>query len=236
METFNTHRFSHRLVSILVKKKIKYSIDLTIILLISDLDYINMVYKASYCRIGPYCIGILMAYIYHRRHFYHQQEYLINNNDNGDDDDDDQNNQIKNNRSTATGSMLLVISIILMFATTMLTYPWLQGADYINALSILYGAIHRCIWAIAWALFIWAMARQHLPLVDRLFSLPMFQVFSRLTYQSYLLHSVLISAIITSVRQKIYFSELNLVSFYFYEITIIEFDMNIFFFLSFHRY
>ncbi|XP_075590262.1 nose resistant to fluoxetine protein 6-like isoform X2 [Dermatophagoides farinae] len=183
----------------------------TVLVTVYDLDYINMVYKASYCRIGPYCIGILMAYIYHRRHFYHQQEYLINNNDNGDDDDDDQNNQIKNNRSTATGSMLLVISIILMFATTMLTYPWLQGADYINALSILYGAIHRCIWAIAWALFIWAMARQHLPLVDRLFSLPMFQVFSRLTYQSYLLHSVLISAIITSVRQKIYFSELNLV-------------------------
>ena len=30
----------------------------------SDINYINMIYKQSYCRIGPYCIGILMAHFY----------------------------------------------------------------------------------------------------------------------------------------------------------------------------
>lgn len=30
----------------------------------SDLPYINKVYKKAYCRIGPYCIGILMAHVY----------------------------------------------------------------------------------------------------------------------------------------------------------------------------
>lgn len=30
----------------------------------SDLDYINKVYKQSYCRVGPYSVGILMAYFY----------------------------------------------------------------------------------------------------------------------------------------------------------------------------
>lgn len=177
-----------------------------------------MVYKASYCRIGPYCIGILMAYIYHRRNLYHQQENLVNNNNNNnedDNDDDDDERITKHNHSTSTGSMLIVIAIILMLSITMLTYPWLQGADYVNAPSILYGAIHRIIWAFAWSLFIWAIARRHLPLMDRIFSLPMFQVLSRLTFQSYLLHSVLISAIINSVREKIHFSELNFVSLFF---------------------
>lgn len=184
----------------------------------SDLDYINMVYKASYCRIGPYCIGILMAYIYHRRNAYNQRKYLLSNDENSRDDNNNHVERIKHNYSTFTGLMLMAIAIIMLISTTMLTYPWLQGWDYVNVPSILYGAIHRNIWAIGWALLIWAMTRQHLPLMDRIFSHPMFQVFSKLTYQSYLLHSILISAITNSLRQKIYFSEFNFVSIFFYHL------------------
>ncbi|KAH9426383.1 hypothetical protein DERP_010951 [Dermatophagoides pteronyssinus] len=183
----------------------------TVVVTTYDLDYINMVYKASYCRIGPYCIGILMAYIYHRRNAYNQRKYLLSNDENSRDDNNNHVERIKHNYSTFTGLMLMAIAIIMLISTTMLTYPWLQGWDYVNVPSILYGAIHRNIWAIGWALLIWAMARQHLPLMDRIFSHPMFQVFSKLTYQSYLLHSILISAITNSLRQKIYFSEFNFV-------------------------
>src|SRR5699024_8258705 len=96
---------------------------------------------------------------------------------------------------------------------TLLTYPWLQGAEYRNAAGVLYGATHRAFWALGWALFVWGCARGHLPLVDELFSLGVFRFLSRLTYQCYLLHSVLIAAVTNSVRQKIYFSTLNLVGY-----------------------
>lgn len=107
--------------------------------------------------------------------------------------------------------MQLSISILLMLAVTLLTYPWLQGVSYKNAPSVLYGAVHRAVWAFAWALFVWCAAQNHLPLLNRIFALNLFQLLSKLTYQAYLLHPVLIAAVVKSVRQKIYYSDLNLV-------------------------
>lgn len=161
-------------------------------------------YKATYCRISPYCIGILLAYFLRKRQLKRQEEYIMEFDEDEDPD--------KRRGNWKTGLMLMIISTTLMLATTLFTYPWLHNADYQNSISILYGSIHRSVWAFAWSLFIWNATRKHLPVLDRILSLKLLQVFSKLTYQSYLLHSVLISVVINSVREKIYFSLSNFVS------------------------
>lgn len=118
----------------------------------------------------------------------------------------------KNGSNWKVGAIQLFISVSLMLAITLMTYPWLQNADYKNAPSVLYGTVHRTVWALAWALFIWCATQNHLPVLNQVFAMSLFQFLSKLTYQAYLLHSVLISAVTNSVRQKFYYSDSNFVS------------------------
>lgn len=160
-------------------------------------------YKASYCRIGPYCLGILLAYLLYRQAVAKslQQENNL------------QSTEKKKPASPLLGLLYLVASLAILLTVTLLTYPWLQDVDYHNAAAVLYGAVHRTVWAFGWALFIYACVHGYLNVLSRFLGCSLFQFLSKLTYQSYLLHSVLISAVTNSVRQKMYYNDFNLVSF-----------------------
>ena len=164
----------------------------TILVNVYDLNYINMVYKASFCRIGPYCVGILLAFVLYRNRTKIEM------------------NQDRNRR--LVGIILVFSSMFLLMFITLLTYPWLHGADYRNVGSIIYGSIHRTIWALAWAIIIYGCSTKQTININHLLSLPFFRFLSKLTYQSYLLHSVIISTIVYSARQKMYYTHFNFVN------------------------
>ncbi len=171
---------------------------------LSDLPYINLVYKAAYCRIAPYCLGILLAYLLYRQAL---AKSLQNN----------RTPDLEPRKPNRLYSLLLfILSLSLLLTVTMLTYPWLQeegpvASGYHNAPSIAYGTLHRSFWALGWALLVYGCVNGHFRLLNQFLGYPVFQFLSKLAYQSYLLHSVLISAVTSSVRQKIYFSDLSLV-------------------------
>lgn len=122
------------------------------------------------------------------------------------------------NLQLCSGLVSLLLATALILGVTLLTYPWLQGASYQNAPAYLYGVTHRTVWAAGWALLISGIVsgrRSSLShFLKRVLECGPAQILSRLTYQSYLVHSVLISAVTCSVRQKMYFSDANFVSFY----------------------
>lgn len=163
--------------------------------------YINKVYKTCYCRIGPYCIGIMLAY------FLKQVSQATNGHSGFA-------SKIKSSITIqrTLGALCVLVSLVLVTVVTMLTYPWLQNGSYQNAWSILYGALHRSVWASAFALLIFGCVNGWVPLINSFLSAGLFQFLSKLTYQCYLLHSVLISAMVSSVRNKIYFSDSTMVS------------------------
>ena len=100
----------------------------------------------------------------------------------------------------------------LILSVTLLTYPWLQpNGDYRNVGAILYGTVHRTVWSFGWALLVYGCVCGHLPLLNHFLGSGLFQFLSKLTYQTYLIHSILISAITLSVRQKIYYSDVNFI-------------------------
>lgn len=172
----------------------------------SDLPYINLVYKAAYCRIAPYCLGILLAYLLYRQALARSLQ-----NRRGTPD-----LEPRSTPNRLYSLLLFILSLSLLLTVTMLTYPWLQeegpvASGYHNAPSIAYGTLHRSFWALGWALLIYGCVNGHFRLLNQFLGYPVFQFLSKLAYQSYLLHSVLISAVTSSVRQKIYFSDLSLV-------------------------
>ncbi|KAI2797470.1 hypothetical protein BLOT_013027 [Blomia tropicalis] len=171
----------------------------TVLVTIYDLDYINLIYKQPHCRIGPYCVGILLAYILYRR--------TIEKNEQNEESAD-----LNAKPNQWFGLLLLSISITIILTITLLTYPWLLGdKTYHDFGGLLYGMVHRTFWAIGWAIFIYVCVIGYAEPLNRFLSTGIFQILSKLTYQSYLVHSILISAITHMVRQKFYYSELNLV-------------------------
>ncbi|CAG2169469.1 unnamed protein product [Oppiella nova] len=151
-----------------------------------DLDYINMVYKQAYCRVGPYCVGILMAY------FYQKYKGII---------------VIK----PTLNMTLWILSIGLNLSITFLTWPWLLGNSYHNMASVLYGSTHRTLWALSWSYVLFACATGHGSVVNTALSWKAFIPLSRLSFQAYLYHSVLISRFVYDARQPLYSSKITLV-------------------------
>lgn len=161
-----------------------------------------MVYKASYCRIAPYCLGILLAFLLYRQ----AVAKSVGSEKAGEEGEEKRPSRLY-------GLLLFLLSLGIILTVTMLTYPWLQepAADYHNAPSVAYGALHRSFWALGWALLIYGCVNGYFSILNQFLGYSVFQFLSKLTYQTYLLHSVLISAVTSSVRQKIYYSDINLV-------------------------
>ncbi|XP_054165801.1 nose resistant to fluoxetine protein 6-like, partial [Oppia nitens] len=162
----------------------------TVLMTVYDLDYINKIYMQSYCRIGPYCVGILMAYFYIK----YKGKLLI---------------KMKLN------IILWILSLTLNLSITFLTYPWLLGKSYRNIESVLYGTTHRTLWALSWSYMLFASTLGYGSVVNKVLSWPAFVPLSRLSFQAYLYHSVLISRFVNSARQPMYSSKINLVMMFF---------------------
>lgn len=120
---------------------------------------------------------------------------------------------------------LWVASLALNLSITFLTWPWLNGQSYHTWPSVLYGSVHRTLWALSWAYILLACATSHGSAVNRLLSWKPLVPFSRLSFQAYLYHSVLIARFVNSARQPVYASNINLVSFRnFMTMIILNFD------------
>ncbi|KAI7685960.1 hypothetical protein SSS_08705 [Sarcoptes scabiei] len=175
----------------------------------SDLNYINQIYKAAYCRVGPFCIGIILAYFFANKK---TNENIDLNNGGQETIHFNNYDRWRKIKKELYNWSLTIVAISLILTITMATYLWNGQTDYFNLPSIVYGAFHRSLWAFAWFLLIWLLDLGHLMLIRNLFSHYIMRILGKLTYQSYLWHPLLISFVINSTRQKIYFSSLNFVS------------------------
>ncbi|UXI22512.1 hypothetical protein NH340_JMT08455 [Sarcoptes scabiei] len=178
----------------------------TVLMNVYDLNYINQIYKAAYCRVGPFCIGIILAYFFANKKT--NENIDLNN---GGQETIHLNNydRWRKIKKELYNWSLTIVAISLILTITMATYLWNGQTDYFNLPSIVYGAFHRSLWAFAWFLLIWLLDLGHLMLIRNLFSHYIMRILGKLTYQSYLWHPLLISFVINSTRQKIYFSSLN---------------------------
>lgn len=103
------------------------------------------------------------------------------------------------------------MSITVNLLITLLTWQWLTGHDYHNVWSVTYAATHRTIWALTCAVMLLLCSTGHAKIVNKVLSWKVLTPLSRLTYQSYLLNSIIIARFVYEARQPTYASQLNLV-------------------------
>src|ERR1700761_3309324 len=108
--------------------------------------------------------------------------------------------------------MFWVLSIAVNLGITFLTWPWLNGKSYHNWPSVLYGSTHRTIWALSWAYILFACSLGFGGFVDRVLSWKAMVPLSRLSFQAYLYHSVLMYGFVYASRQP---TKISLVSLFF---------------------
>ncbi|XP_054165771.1 nose resistant to fluoxetine protein 6-like [Oppia nitens] len=145
----------------------------------------NEIFFSTYCRLPPYCVGILMAYIY--------------------------NKFGKINIKWQINILLWILCIGINVAIVSTTYFWYLGYSYNNFLSVLYGSTHRTVWAICWSYMLYACATGQGGIVNRVLSWPALVPLSRLSFHTYLFHYPLLLLITFSARQPTYLDPLNLV-------------------------
>ncbi|XP_074594878.1 O-acyltransferase like protein-like [Brevipalpus obovatus] len=136
--------------------------------------YYEEIYIKPWCRIGPYCFGLVLG------------EILSNVGRN-----------FKINKILNTSLWLISIFTILFI----IYYPYKfakYGYDIYE--SVAYASLHRLAWSIVWSWMIFSMVTGNFPLADRFFSWPPFIFLSRLTYGVFLLQWLVYSHFTISNR------------------------------------
>ncbi|XP_054166229.1 nose resistant to fluoxetine protein 6-like [Oppia nitens] len=103
------------------------------------------------------------------------------------------------------------INVVIIYST----YFWFLGYSYHNFGSVLYGTIHRTVWSICWSYILYACASGRGGIINRILSWSALVPLSRLSFQIYLFHFVLVLAIKAALRQPLYFNSLTMVMLYF---------------------
>jgi len=104
--------------------------------------------------------------------------------------------------------------ILFSFMLIILFIPWFwnNGYSYDNFVSKIYGAIHRDIWAFCWALILFECMSGRLSNLNNFFSWKPMTILSKLSFQAYLYHYLIIEYFILTNRTPIEVTPTNLVS------------------------
>ena len=169
--------------------------------------YYGWIYIKPWCRIGPYLIGISIAYLI----------YLHNNKP-----------KIKK-RFVVMGWFL---ALLLNAGILLAMFPAINGYPLSDAVAGLYSATSRTLWSIGLAWIVYACVTGHGGIVNSLLSWKPFIPLSRLSYSAYLIHPVIIACFYGSRETTFHFSHYLMVYFILGNIVItyvISFGLAVFF-------
>eukprot|EP01097_Dermamoeba_algensis_P010422 TRINITY_DN7710_c0_g1_i1.p1 TRINITY_DN7710_c0_g1~~TRINITY_DN7710_c0_g1_i1.p1 ORF type:complete len:232 (+),score=43.59 TRINITY_DN7710_c0_g1_i1:78-698(+) len=167
-------------------------------------------YNKPYTRISPYLVGMATAFLYvdalerknnqikdllHINHAEEQRPHTPQSDD----------LSIPFPRYISFPGLLL--GGFLMLFMLLCTYTAAQNLGWSDAINILYTTFSRFVWAIGLALVIFFCATGNGGLANTILSLPVFTVLSKLTYLTYLVHSIVLNAIFYNFNQPIYYHD-----------------------------
>ena len=152
-------------------------------------DYSTQVYIKPYCRIGPYIVGLVLGAIF----FYNKKPSfppLIN--------------------------WLLYLTVWMSAVVIAIpTVYGLQDGFYGHVFSqpenIIYTMLARTSWGVALALMIFACHHGYGGPIDSFLSMPFWVPLSRLTFNAYLVHPIILDVLDGSQRDAIYYTDITFV-------------------------
>ncbi|XP_054152665.1 uncharacterized protein LOC128951443 [Oppia nitens] len=131
----------------------------------NQLTHTDMIYSKIVGHIGPYCVGIITAYLYEK----YKHSFKI---------------------SKKLNIILWTVCVTVNIAIISVGYLWILGYSYRNWLSVAYGAINRTLWSVCWAYMLFACMTGYGHIVQRVLAWPPLVPLSRLTFQANLYHAL----------------------------------------------
>ncbi|KAF5288412.1 hypothetical protein FQR65_LT12025 [Abscondita terminalis] len=147
-------------------------------------QYLELYYTKPYTRASPWLIGLLLGYLICR---------------------------IKNNTSKFTLNPFLTTVLWSLSFLILVSFSFYELESYPDDLftkirNSLYNSCSRCVWSLGVGWIIFACSFGYGGMINKLLSLPILQILSKLTYTNYLIHVAVITAIYVRLRTVPYFS------------------------------
>ncbi|XP_060807777.1 nose resistant to fluoxetine protein 6-like isoform X2 [Amyelois transitella] len=136
----------------------------------------NHFYIKSYCRAGPFMVGMVMGYIMFT---FKPKDYRMT-------------------IGTLWSYLIVIFSVLLMIAVTAFGHHYYLVNEPVS--NAIYVALNRTIWGMAVCTVIGASEYGHLPILNSLFSWYHLVPLSRLTYGVYLTHFLILQFLFFSMR------------------------------------
>lgn len=136
------------------------------------------IYGKPYCRIGPYLVGILMGYVIFKKYrinFGPLLNWIIH-------------------------ILLWIIAFILGMATVYGFYSSYHGHTLSKAENVIYFMFARTTWGVALAIVTYVCHYGYGGFINRFLSQPFWVPLSRLTFNAYLVHEIILEVLFTNLR------------------------------------
>ena len=152
-----------------------------------DTSYQTLLYVKPWHRVTPYIIGLLLGYVLYRFRLTskHYVNYIV-------------------------FPILWIVSGICLATTLYGLYPTWHGHVPSKAENIIYIMFSRSVWSIGLALLVFVCHYGYGGIVNKFLSMKFWIPLSRISYNAYLLHPLVLSVIFGSVRKPIYYEDYSL--------------------------
>eukprot|EP01132_Coremiostelium_polycephalum_P003997 gene3997-4998_t len=164
---------------------VKYEIEPSFVFggnhLVSD-SFITDIYQKPWFRIGPYVIGIMMAFL-------HREEKIK-----------------KMYQCRIFRSVIYILSFATTFILSYISYTYYQGSGWSVSGMAFYNATARTLFTVGLCLFVMATFYGHGGVLKWLLELRVWKPISKLTYSTYLVHPIIIMVRVLSTTLLFHYS------------------------------
>ena len=150
--------------------------------------YSDVIYIKPYCRIGPYIIGLVLGAVFYYEYkpaFSKLANWLIY-------------------------LSLWLVGIAIGMSAVYGLYGGFQGRVLTDAENILYNMFSRTGWGVALAIVLFACHHGYGGPINSFLSMPFWIPLSRLTYTAYLVHPIVLYAVVSSERDTFYYTDVTI--------------------------
>ncbi len=160
-------------------------------------DQSSQIYEKPYCRITPYLAGILLGYIFFKRYVLPIKKGPV---------------------SWAVHLAIWLIAFVLGMVNVYGLYSTWHGHEFSTGENVMYFMFSRFTWGVTLFLVVYVCHNGYGGFINRFLSLPFWIPLSRLTFNAYLVHEIVMLLLFSSFRTTIYYTD---ASFIFYIIGMI---------------
>ena len=146
------------------------------------------IYGKPYCRISPYLVGIFLGYILYNKYrfsFHKIVNWVIH-------------------------LALWTVAFILGMATVYGLYPIWHGHELGTSGNVSYFMFSRFLWGLCLAIVVFVCHNGYGGVINKFLSMPFWVPLSRMTFNAYLVHEIILILVFTDLRSPIYYSDLTM--------------------------